>query len=121
MNSSLYPFGAFFFLVNDTPVDFLVAPGLETGGPFVSTVVCHCDGSFGRMISAVVSGGLVSGFCVGIWNVGGFDITHRLFANDTLIFFGVDLDRLRHLRCLFLCFEAVSGLKINLVKSELVL
>jgi hypothetical protein len=27
---------------------------------------------------------------------------------------------LRHLRCLFFCFEVVSGLEINLAKSKLV-
>jgi hypothetical protein len=31
-----------------------------------------------------------------------------------------NLDHLRYLRVLFLCFEAVSGLKINLAKSVLV-
>jgi hypothetical protein len=39
----------------------------------------------------------------------------------TLQFFcGAKPDHLRHLRCLFLCFEAISGLKINLAKSELI-
>jgi hypothetical protein len=70
------------------------------------------------MISAAVSGGLLSGFSVGTRV--GFDISHLLFADDTLIFSGADPDHLRHLRCLFLCFEAVSGLKVNLAKSELV-
>jgi hypothetical protein len=64
---------------------------------------------------------LLSGFSVGTRNVGGIDISHLLFVDDTLIFCGANPDHLRHLRCLFLCFEAVSGLKINLAKSELVL
>jgi hypothetical protein len=33
---------------------------------------------------------------------------------------GVDPDQLCHLQCFFLCFEVVSGLKINLAKLELV-
>jgi hypothetical protein len=41
-------------------------------------------------------------------------------CDDTLIFCGADLDYLHHLRCLFLCFEVVSGLNINLAKSGLV-
>ena len=53
-------------------------------------------------------------------NVGGFDFTHLLFANDTLIFCGANPNHLRHLCCLFLCFEAASSLKINLAKLELV-
>jgi hypothetical protein len=37
-----------------------------------------------------------------------------------LIFSRENLDHLRNLWCLFLCLEAVSGLRINLAKSELV-
>jgi hypothetical protein len=43
-----------------------------------------------------------------------------LFVDDTLIFCGAQVDHVRNLRCTFLCFEAVSGLRINLGKSELV-
>ena len=38
----------------------------------------------------------------------------------TLIFCGADPDHLHYMRCLFICFEVVSGLKINLAKLELV-
>jgi hypothetical protein len=43
-----------------------------------------------------------------------------LFNDDTLILCGAILDYLCYKRCLFLGFEAVSGLKINLAKSKLV-
>lgn len=46
-------------------------------------------------------------------------VTHLFFADDTLIFCKPDLKNLLHLRCILLCFQAVSGLKINLNKSEL--
>jgi hypothetical protein len=36
---------------------------------------------------------LLSGFSVGTRNVGGIDISHLLFAIDTLIFCEADLDR----------------------------
>lgn len=48
------------------------------------------------------------------------NISHLLFTDDTFIFCKTNLDHLRHLHVLVLCFEAVSGLKINLAKSVLV-
>jgi hypothetical protein len=54
---------------------------------------------------------------VGTWT----DISHILFADDALLFCGAEPNHLRNLRSLFLCFEAVLGLKTNLAKSELVL
>jgi hypothetical protein len=72
--------------------------------------------AFNKMMSIVVSGGLLSSIFVGIGNDGGIDISHLLFANDTLILCWVDQDHLYHLRCLFLCFEAISDLKINWAK-----
>jgi hypothetical protein len=43
-----------------------------------------------------------------------------MFADDTLIFSGAKPYHFCNLRCLFLCFEAVSDLRVNLAKSELV-
>ena len=47
-------------------------------------------------------------------------ISHLLFADDTLIFCGTDPIQLWHLQGVFIWFQAISGLKINLSKSELV-
>jgi hypothetical protein len=44
-----------------------------------------------------VSVDLLLGFSVGIGNGGGIAISHLLFADDTLIFIGIDLDHLHHL------------------------
>jgi hypothetical protein len=46
-------------------------------------------------------------------------VNHLLFADDTLIFCGAQ-EQIRHLQCIFLCFEAASGLRINLRKLEIV-
>ena len=44
-------------------------------------------------------------------------VSPLMFVDDTLIFCEATYAHLRHLHCLFLCFEAVLGLKINLSKS----
>jgi hypothetical protein len=47
-------------------------------------------------------------------------VNYLMFADDILIFCGAQEEQIRHLRCIFLCFEAASGLRINLGKSEIV-
>ena len=53
------------------------------------------------------------------WYDGKIDISHLLFVDDTLIFCRVDPNHFRLFCCLFLCFEVVWILKINLAMSEL--
>jgi hypothetical protein len=74
-----------------------------------------------KMLSTTVDRGLLSGFSVGSRLSEVVNISHLLFADDTLVFCGANSDHLRYLRVLFLCFEAVSRLKVNLAKSVLVL
>ena len=64
--------------------------------------------------------GLLLGFSVGSRIGGANNFSHFLSADDTLICCGVYPDHLCNFCCLFLCFEAVSDLRINLAKSELV-
>jgi hypothetical protein len=73
-----------------------------------------------RMMTTTVDWGLLSGFSVGLRNNEELLVFHLLFADDTLIFCEANSEQLRHLGIIFLCFEAVSGLMINLTKSEIV-
>jgi hypothetical protein len=73
-----------------------------------------------RMIYAMVNVGLLLVFSLGSRNFGAFNISYLLFADDTLIFCGKNLDHLRNLYCLFLFFGAVLGFRINLAKPKLV-
>ena len=46
-------------------------------------------------------------------------LTHLLFADDTLVFCSDSRGRLAYLSWILLWFEAISGLKINLDKSSI--
>jgi hypothetical protein len=60
----------------------------------------------------------LSGFLVGMDGENPLMVSHLLFANDTLIFCNVV--QLEYLRRVFTWFEVVSGLRVNLQKSEMV-
>ncbi|XP_075648654.1 uncharacterized protein LOC142619443 [Castanea sativa] len=73
-----------------------------------------------RMLDKAVHEGRLSGFSVGVSAGRPLMVSHLLFADDTLIFCDVNIDHLLNLRMVLIWFEAVSGLKVNLGKSELV-
>ena len=66
------------------------------------------------------SRGLISGFTVGSSKLNRVNVSHLLFANDTLVFYGANVSQIRHIEALLGCFEAVAGLKVNLSKYALV-
>ncbi|KAH7850787.1 hypothetical protein Vadar_003015 [Vaccinium darrowii] len=65
-------------------------------------------------------GGFLQGFEVGSENGAGLMISHILYADDTLLFCNADPTQVGCLRCVLLCFEAASSLKVNLEKSEMI-
>jgi hypothetical protein len=73
-----------------------------------------------KLLTGTVERGLLSGFLVGSRHSEVVNISHLLFADDALVFCGANPDHLCYLRALFLCFEVVLGLKINLAKPVLV-
>ena len=76
--------------------------------------------AIGKMLDKAVQEGRLSGFNVGVSAERSMLVSHLLFANDTLIFCYANIDNLLILRLVLIWFEAVSGLKVNLGKSELV-
>ena len=73
------------------------------------------------MILAIVNKGLLSGFSMGSRNDVDSNISHLLFASAIYSFCKASPNHLHNLLCLFLCFEMVSDLRVNLAKSELIL
>jgi hypothetical protein len=112
---------SFSVLVNGTPAGFFSSSrGLRQGDPLSPFLFVIVMEALSKMLTVTVDRGLLSGFSVGARLPEAVSISHLLFADDTLVFCGANPDHLRYLRVLFLCFEAVSGLKINLAKSVLV-
>jgi hypothetical protein len=111
----------FSVLVNGTPSGFFSSSrGLRQGDPLSPLLFVIVMEALSRMLSFSIDRGFLSGFSMGSRLSEEVIISHLLFADDTLVFCEVNPDHLRFLRVVLLCFEAVSGLKINLAKSVLV-
>ena len=72
------------------------------------------------LISKANEGVFFEGFQVKERHDVGLEVSHLFFANDNLIFCDASKENLVYLSWLFMWFEACSGLKINLEKSELI-
>jgi hypothetical protein len=72
------------------------------------------------MIKAMIDHNLISGFVMGARGSEQVLVSHLLFADDTLVFCGASLDQVQALGDFLVCFELVSGLKVNLAKSVVV-
>lgn len=57
-----------------------------------------------KMIGRVVVGGRMKGFKMEGRNGEDMTISHLLFAFNTIIFCGVDMENFRSFRCILLCF-----------------
>lgn len=111
----------FFVLINGSPTgSFHSSRGLRQGNllsPLLFVVVME---GLGRMISALTHNGFMEGFSVGTPDRGIINISHLLFADDTLVFCEPDQNPVHALKALLLCIEPVSGLEVNFDKSKLV-
>ena len=65
-------------------------------------------------------GGLLTGFKLLRRNGEGLEISNLLFVDNTLVFCEASSSQMTYLSWLLMWFEGISGLKINLDKSELI-
>jgi hypothetical protein len=111
----------FSVLINGAPCGYFGSSrGVRQGDPLSSFLFDLVMEAFSRMIGAITFRGLISGFSVGSSDQTRVVVSHLLFADDTLFFYGADVSQIRHIGALVVCFEAVSSLKVNLPKSALV-
>jgi hypothetical protein len=81
-----YIFSVYFSVsVNGTPPGtFSSSHGLRQGDPLSSLLFVIIMEALSKMIGAIENGGFLSGFLVGIRNVGALNISHLLFADGAL-------------------------------------
>ena len=108
-------------MINGSPCGFFGSTrGLRQGDPLSPLLFVLVMDALGRMLDKAVLEGHLSGFSVGNLEGRSLAMSHLLFADDTLIFCEANLDQIMILHMILIWFEAVSGLKINLGKSEIV-
>ncbi|RVW93640.1 putative mitochondrial protein [Vitis vinifera] len=112
---------SFSVLVNGTPMGFFQSSrGLRQGDPLSPYLFVIAMEVFSAFLKRAVEGGFLSGCRVKGRSEEGVLISHLLFADNTLVFCKPSQDQLTYLSWLLMWFEAVSGLRINLEKSELI-
>ena len=91
--------------------------GLREGDPLSPFLFVIIAEALSRMVGKAAQEGLIQGFKVAASTP---LVTHLNYGDDTLIFCEANEDQIRNVKAIHLCFEAVSGLKISLFKSELI-
>ncbi|RVW27875.1 K(+) efflux antiporter 2, chloroplastic [Vitis vinifera] len=99
---------------------FQSSRGLRQGDPLSPYLFVIVMEVFSCLMRRAISGGFLSGWRVRGRGGEGILISHLLFANDTLVFCEESQDQLTNLSWLLMWFEACSGLRVNLEKSELI-
>ena len=109
-------------LINGTPICFFWSSrGLRQGDPLSMYLVVIGMDVLSCLINKVVEGNFLTGCKVGDRDEGEEELilSHLLYTDDTLLFCKASLDQLTHLGWILIWFVALSGLKINLGKSEI--
>ena len=111
----------FSILVNGNSRGFFnTSRGLRQGDPLSPLLFLLIMEALSWLLDKAIEGGFLSGFSIGNFAENMLTISHLLFADDTLIMCGAEPNQMWYLQGVFIWFQAVSGLKINLSKSELV-
>lgn len=73
-----------------------------------------------RMLKKTEEGSFIHGFQVGATLGDRLEVSHLLYANDTILFCDACPEQVTYLQRVLTCFEAVTGLRVNMSKSEMV-
>ena len=111
---------SFFVLINGSPTGFFKSSkDLRQGDPLSLYLFVIGMEVFSTLVDKVASGGFLSGYNITNRRGEAMQITHLLFANDTLVFCRDSQDQMAYLSRILLWFEVVTELRINLEKSSI--
>ena len=111
----------FSVLVNDSPAGFFGSTqDLRQGDSLSLVLFLLVMKVLSRLLKRTEKGGFLSGFQVNSHTKGGLHISHLIFANDTILFCDATKEQLLYNRMVMIFFEAITSLKVNGCKSEIV-
>ncbi|RVW41235.1 putative mitochondrial protein [Vitis vinifera] len=111
----------FSILVNGVPAGFFPSSkGLRQGDPLSPYLFVLGMEVLDALIRRVVAGGFLLGCSIRGGRRTNQKISHLFFADDTVVFCEANKEHLTHLSWILFWFEAASGLRINLDKSEII-
>jgi hypothetical protein len=95
---------------------FKPCKGLRHGDPLSPLLFNLVVDIFSRMLMKIANKGYISSFMSNVFPGG---VMSLLYADDTLLFLDHSCIATCHLKWLMVCFEQISGMKINYHKSDL--
>ncbi|RVW42718.1 Transposon TX1 uncharacterized 149 kDa protein [Vitis vinifera] len=111
----------FSVLVNGVPAGYFSnSRGLRQGDPLSPYLFVLGMEVLSVLIRKAVDEGFISGCSLRGRGRIEMNVSHLLFADDTIIFYEARKEHLTSLSWILAWFEAASGLRINLAKSELI-
>uniref|UniRef100_A0A2N9HQT2 Reverse transcriptase domain-containing protein n=1 Tax=Fagus sylvatica TaxID=28930 RepID=A0A2N9HQT2_FAGSY len=111
----------FSVLVNGAPEGFFGSSrGLRQGDSLSPLLFLLIMEVLSRLLQKTEEEGLIRGFQAGMLGGNEVRISHLLFADDTIVLCDAAPEQVFHIRKVLSCFEAITGLHVNLAKSEMV-
>ena len=121
IDEDVYFYCRFSVLVNGSPAGFFGSSrGLHQGDPLSPLLFLLVMEVLSRLLKRAKHRGFLSGFQASPNTSGGLHISHLLFVDDTILFCDASEEQLLHIHMVLIFFEAITGLKVNVGKSEIV-